>query len=372
MTTLVFLGPTLHVADAARILPATYLPPAAQGDVYRAVRAHQPKVVALIDGQFLTSAAVWHRELLWAMDQGVRVYGAASMGALRAAELHVYGMAGVGRIFAAYRDGRFAPYDDPFEDDDEVAVIHGPAELGSQPLSDAMVDLRASLATATAEGVIEFEARDALVAAMKSLHFPERSFGRLIEAAAEVIGRSQAADLGEWLAVRPVSQKRQDAIALLERLAMPASPAPPIPFRFERALVWERFVLSAAALSAEERAVLKRLGEDKAAWEHAATLARARLARLGAAEDGDVAVNGDALARELDRLRETFGLNPRARLDQWRRDNGLSGHGLAALLEREALIAEGPEPPGFEQALLDVLRMTGGYERLSTEGRDLR
>src|SRR5688572_32760283 len=51
---------------------------------------------------------------------GVRVFGAASMGALRAAELQPFGMIGVGQVFQAYRRGHLT-------DDDEVAVAHGPA-----------------------------------------------------------------------------------------------------------------------------------------------------------------------------------------------------------------------------------------------------
>ena len=56
--------------------------------------------------------------------------GAGSIGALRAAELEAFGMVGEGRIFEAYRSGVLEPYDTPFEDDDEVAVVHAPAELG--------------------------------------------------------------------------------------------------------------------------------------------------------------------------------------------------------------------------------------------------
>ena len=48
------------------------------------------------------------------MAAGTQVFGAASMGALRAAELAPFGMIGVGAIFAAYRDGRLTG-------DDEVA-----------------------------------------------------------------------------------------------------------------------------------------------------------------------------------------------------------------------------------------------------------
>jgi hypothetical protein len=71
---------------------------------------------------------------------GIPVYGAASMGALRAAELAQFGMVGVGRIFEAYRDGVLEPFDEPFEDDDEVAVLHGPPELGHRAMSEALVN----------------------------------------------------------------------------------------------------------------------------------------------------------------------------------------------------------------------------------------
>ena len=43
----------------------------------------------------------------------------------------------VGRIFEAFRDGEL-------EDDDEVAVVHGPAGLGHIQISEAMVNMRAT------------------------------------------------------------------------------------------------------------------------------------------------------------------------------------------------------------------------------------
>jgi hypothetical protein len=129
MSIYVFLGPTLAVTDARRILDATYLPPVAMGDVAAVLmQPTTPKAIAIIDGVFQNVPAVWHKEILFALSQGVRVFGSSSMGALRAAELHAFGMEGVGRVFAAYRDG-------VLEDDDEVAVIHGPAEFGYLQLS---------------------------------------------------------------------------------------------------------------------------------------------------------------------------------------------------------------------------------------------
>src|SRR5262249_9975984 len=153
---------------------------------------HAPPAIGIIDGAFLDVASVWHREILWALSRGVHVFGAASMGALRAVELAPFGMHGVGRIQAAYRTGRWPGYDEPFEDDDKVAVIHAPAEAGSMALSDAMVDLRDTLLAAEAAGVIDRARRDALTAAMKSLPFGERSIARLVAISGD-------AALRDWL-----------------------------------------------------------------------------------------------------------------------------------------------------------------------------
>ena len=98
MSIFVFVGPTLGVEEARTILDATYLPPASQGDVFRLVATHDARIVGIIDGHFQEVPSVWHKELLWAMSQGIHVLGAASMGALRAAELAAFGMVGEGRI----------------------------------------------------------------------------------------------------------------------------------------------------------------------------------------------------------------------------------------------------------------------------------
>ena len=188
-------------------------------------------------------ASVWHREILWALSQGVHVFGAASMGALRAAELDGFGMRGIGRIYAAYRDGCWPGYDEPFEDDDEVAVIHAPSEAGGLPQSDAMVDIRDTLLAAEESGIIDRPGRDALTDAMKRLHFADRRFARLAEATDDAAVRL-------WLTANQVRRKRLDAVAMLEAMRTFLADDPPpfqATFRFERALVWEQFVAAADA-----------------------------------------------------------------------------------------------------------------------------
>ena len=143
----VLLGPTLPVAEARTHLDAIYLPPAEQGSVFRAVVEHRPAVLAIIDGAFAQRPAVRHKEILWAMAGGVEVHGAASMGALRAAELAPYGMIGHGFVYRWYRRT-------PLADDEEVAVAMAPPELGSAALGEALINMRLTLRRAERRGVV--------------------------------------------------------------------------------------------------------------------------------------------------------------------------------------------------------------------------
>src|SRR5271167_289767 len=162
MTMFVFVGPTLAAEEIAASGEFVCLPPVAQGDLYRAARL-RPRAIGVIDGFFSGAPSVWHKEILWAISQGIPVFGSASMGALRAAELHAFGMRGVGRIFEAFRDGAL-------EDDDEVAVVHGPAEIGYLAASEPMVNIRETLALAETKGVLTPESRRSLEGFAKSLY----------------------------------------------------------------------------------------------------------------------------------------------------------------------------------------------------------
>lgn len=211
MSTFVFLGPSLPVAMASRLLPATYLPPAQLGDVLRLL-VLKPRIIGIVDGFFETVPAVWHKEILFALEMGVRVFGAASMGALRAAELHRFGMTGVGKIFEWYRDGVIMG-------DDEVAITHAPAELGFLPLSDALVDIREACCAAQAAGVISPTLAGRLTETARALPFAERSFETVARAAG---GAGDAIEIAAWLLFcrnRGPGLKQRDALALLEAIA---------------------------------------------------------------------------------------------------------------------------------------------------------
>jgi hypothetical protein len=198
------LPPRLHPDDRR----LEWRPPVRQGDLYRAALA-RPGIIGVIDGYFEITPTVWHKEILRAMQAGIHVYGAASIGALRAAELDAFGMRGVGRTYEAFRDG-------VLEDDDEVAVLHGPGELFYPPLTEAMVNIRATFEAAAEAGIIDAALAARLTGIAKTLFYKERSYEAVLERAAG--GEFPAATLGRlsvWLPQGRIDRKRADAEAML-------------------------------------------------------------------------------------------------------------------------------------------------------------
>jgi len=222
MKTVIFLGPSLSVQEARETLDAVYLPPAEQTDFLTATVNHKPDVIGLVDGMFSQSLSVWHKEILYALDQGIRVYGASSMGALRAAETSTYGMIGVGEIYRQFASGEL-------QDDDEVALSHAPADQGYRKVSEPMVNIRATLIAAELAGVIDAAGRAQLTAIGKRIYFAERSFPAIWrEAANEGFNQSTLDALSRFVSASYVDQKKQDALLLLRTIRdLPLAPPNP-------------------------------------------------------------------------------------------------------------------------------------------------
>jgi hypothetical protein len=218
-----FLGPSLPAEEARRIAPCRVLPPARAGDVL-AVLPERPLAIALVDGLFDTTPSPWQREILAALEDGVAVFGGASMGALRAAELERFGVVGVGRIFRWYRDGTI-------DDDAEVALLHADAARGWRPLTVPLVAVRAAAEAARAERVLSPRDARALVAAGRSIPYAERTWPRVLAA---LPARLRAPV--EGFLPRAPDPKAEDARACVEaaaafararRQGAPPPPAPP-------------------------------------------------------------------------------------------------------------------------------------------------
>ena len=208
MTTVLYLGPTLTVAEARARLPgAVIAPPVSVGEVLVLARRRGITRIAIVDGYFERMAAVWHKEILIALERGISVWGAASMGALRAAELAAFGMRGVGSIYRAFARGQLVA-------DDEVAVAHLPAERGFAATSDALVNLRHGIARAP---MLTGPTRAALVELARRRFYRERSWQTLIaDARAAGLPGRQLNALAGW--PKP-DLKAADARLLLRRLA---------------------------------------------------------------------------------------------------------------------------------------------------------
>jgi hypothetical protein len=179
--------------------------PAKCGDITYAVDQGF-REIGLVDGRFEDVAAVWHKEILYALSEGVTIYGAASMGALRAAECYPFGMIGIGEVFERYAFGGL-------EDDAAVAQIHAPAEFGYIAFSEAMVTIDATLERAETAGTVSAEERSFIRNTANSIFFKERTWRRIFDDASPKI-----ADVSDRLRPHVSNIKRRDALLLLKIL----------------------------------------------------------------------------------------------------------------------------------------------------------
>lgn len=202
--TVIFTGPSLHPAEAAKLLDATYLPPIKRGDLEPLI-ASRPRAVGIVDGEFYQSLAVTPKEVLALLEAGVAVYGGASMGALRAVEMEPYGMIGVGSVFRLFRAG-------VLDADDEVALTYSNETY--RAVSDPLVNTRYALRAGVRRGILKRAGAAEIVSAVKRLYFPERT-RNAIEAIARMVA---GCDLQELLADEAYDVKRRDARLLLERM----------------------------------------------------------------------------------------------------------------------------------------------------------
>lgn len=225
-----YVGPTLPDAkDYAGDIRVRG--PAVQGDIFRAVE-EGATVIGLVDGGFEYTAPVWHKEILYALSAGTRVLGAASMGALRAAECHSFGMTGVGGIFEEYRDGMRV-------DDSDVAQIHGPVELGWLPLSEPLVNIEATLGLLRERQFISSAEASHLEDVAGAMFFKDRTW-RSILVHASLLENGRSASIANGMQSCHVNRKRADAIALLDVMSRldAKSPAPRPDWQFQHTSLW--------------------------------------------------------------------------------------------------------------------------------------
>jgi thiopeptide-type bacteriocin biosynthesis protein len=324
MSAIVFVGPTVAAMTVTRHFRARLLPPAEQGDILRAL-ADRPSMIGLIDGRFELTPSVWHKEILVALAEGVRVYGAASMGALRAAELSPFGMMGVGQIYQSFRDGTL-------EDDDEVAVAHAAEEFHFRPLSEAMVNLRDIVARASQKGVLALPDAESILAAAKGLHFRERGYPQIYRVALCHGVKDETIKAFERFRLRlGPSLKERDGILMLQRMAadMRKTRLPrPLAVRVEptiflRRLEWE----------VEKERESKTMPEGRTEEVIRKKVLLGLLASAAARRRGMLI--GDHQVRETEAwFRNAYGLGDEAAFQQWLKTTGLAPEQFALAMYR--------------------------------------
>lgn len=201
----VFAGPSLPPQVRPDDERLEWFPPAATGDALELV-GQSYDAICLIDGYFDHRPAPWHKELLLVMASGTGLFGASSMGALRAAELDQYGMVGVGTIYRAYRSGLLTG-------DDEVALVHGPESIGWAAASVPMVEVRATLVQAVRIGLVEKDLALKLRIAAHAIHYVDRDWPMM--AAAFQRQSLAGPELAQQLAALHVPLKQRDAVRCL-------------------------------------------------------------------------------------------------------------------------------------------------------------
>ena len=213
----VYLGPSLSLETARSILDADYRAPIQRGDIRKAIK-DGATVIGIIDGVFYSKSPVVHKEILAALKKKITVVGGSSMGALRASELDVFGMIGVGRVYECYRSGRIVA-------DDEVAVTFNP--VTGEQMSEPLVNVRYQLKAAHDDGILTGEERSALLSMIAGMHYPERIYSNIAGLAVEkrILSDASSKALLAYIQRKPLNLKSEDAIATLKKIKELSNPA---------------------------------------------------------------------------------------------------------------------------------------------------
>ena len=209
---IVFLGPSLSIEKARKIINAEFLPPAKKGDFIKLSLTSEKKVIILIDGVFLQDYPPTPIEVFQVVNKNnFQVYGASSLGALRAVELEKFGMNGYGRVFELFKK-------DIINSDDEVAVTF---DNSYNLLSEAMIDIRYNLFLAFKKGIIDKETKQLITRTAKKIYFPFRSYENIVKKSIELYSdrRDTIEDFHNFVSTQRQSLKELDAMGILKKIA---------------------------------------------------------------------------------------------------------------------------------------------------------
>ncbi|MBE6497730.1 MAG: TfuA-related McrA-glycine thioamidation protein [Methanobrevibacter sp.] len=159
-----------EILDSADGIEVIYKRPIKRGDLSIALKEN-PDIIGIIDGVFHQNSAVGHKEILNVIKNGVKVYGASSMGALRASELDTLGMTGIGYVYNQYASGEV-------DSDDDVAVMLDSETL--EALSEPLINMKYVFTNAVKENIITNDEKDELLSIAKKTFYPKRNYAQTL------------------------------------------------------------------------------------------------------------------------------------------------------------------------------------------------
>lgn len=201
-TPIVFAGLSLSHEEVNSLGFADVRPPVKEGDLHE---LENGEVVAIVDGELNARTILPNSEIRQAIQRGVKIRGAASLGALRAFEMRDSGMMGCGWVYNAYCTGRISGAD-------EIAVVYEP--LSHRSLTIPLVDVRFRLDCLIADQRITGIEADLAMNILKGLSLEERESRIIKRSLGEILGKERVEATGlarqlDW------SIKKRDASQLL-------------------------------------------------------------------------------------------------------------------------------------------------------------
>jgi len=208
-TSLVFAGGSVSREDAPPDADLVWAGPAEQGDMVAAVLEGFENIL-IVDGYFYTKFPCTTLEVMLALENEVNVFGASSIGALRAVELDAWGMVGMGRVYEYLKKQEIKPYH----------VVAQTYDEADRPLTTPLIQIVYFLVCASSDGIVTREEHEALRAAADEIHFTFLSFDsffRKVESSG-TLPPHKAVALRDYCDAKGAAHfdiKRQDALALL-------------------------------------------------------------------------------------------------------------------------------------------------------------
>ncbi|MGD1836756.1 MAG: TfuA-like protein [Nitrososphaeraceae archaeon] len=173
---------------------------------------NEDKTIILIDGVFLQDYPPTPIEVYQVVTKkNFIVFGASSIGALRAVELEKFGMKGYGKVFELYKKNII-------NSDDEVAVTF---DDEYNLISEAMIDIRYNLFLSYKEEIITKETKKIITKIAKQIYFPDRSYDNIINKTIEKFPNKENELIAfeKFIKNNRKSLKEIDAIRLLHNIA---------------------------------------------------------------------------------------------------------------------------------------------------------